>query len=93
MRNFLDMPKELQGENLRAIRNKEADKAALRKFAELGFESPEITTLKEYSHTTPAAAIHTLSKPSLVTSGPGEIKSQRCGLPRKQIYAEDSEFL
>lgn len=35
MRNFLDMPKELQGANLRAISNKEADKAALRKFAEL----------------------------------------------------------
>ena len=97
MRNFLNMPKELQGENLRAIPNKEADKAALRKFAELaqylGFESPEIITLKEYPHSTPAAATHTLFKPVLVTSGRGEIKSQRCGLPRKQTYTEDSEFL
>lgn len=97
MRNFLDMPREPQGDNLRAIPNKEADKMALREFAELaqylGFESPEITTLKEYPYSTPAAATHTLSKPVLVTSGPGEIKSQRCGLPRKQAYAEDSEFL
>ena len=85
MRNFLDMPKELQGESLRAIPKKEADKAVLRKFAELaqrlGFESPEITMLKEYPHSTPAAATHTLFKPVLVTSGRGEIKSQRCGLP------------
>ena len=97
MRNFLNMPKELQGENLRAIPNKEADKAVLRKFAELaqclGFGSPEINTLKEYTHSTPVAATHTLSKPVLVTSGRGEIKSQRCGLPRKQSYAEDSKFL
>ncbi len=34
-----------------------------------------------------------IAKPLLVTSGPREIKSQRCGLPRKQTYAEDSEFL
>lgn len=85
MRNFLDMPKELQGGSLRAIPKKEADKAALRKLAELaqrlGFEFPEITTLKEYPHSTPPAATHTLSKPVLVISGRGEIKSQRCGLP------------
>ncbi len=56
MRNFLAMPKEPQGENLRAIPHKEADKAALRKSAELaqclGFESPEIATLKGYPHST-----------------------------------------
>ena len=97
MRNFLNMPKELQGESLRAIPNKEADKAALRKFAKLAqclvFKSPEINTLKEFPHSTPAAATHTLSKPVLLTSGRGEIKSHRCGLPRKQTYAEDSESL
>lgn len=97
MRNFLATPKEPQGENIRAIPKKEADKAVLRKFAELaqwlGFESLEITTLKEYLHSTPAAPTHTPSKPVLVTSGRGEIKSRRCGLPRKQTYEEDSEFL
>ena len=97
MRNFLDMPKEPHGENIRAIPNKEADKGTLRKFAELaqrlGFESPEISVLKEYPYSTTMTATDTPSKPVLVTTGRGEIKSQRCGLPRKRTYAEDSRFL
>lgn len=80
MRNFVDMPKKLHGENLRAIPTKEVDKAVLRKFAEpaqyLGFESPDITTLKEYPHSTTAAATHTLSKPVLVTGGRREMETQ-----------------
>ena len=97
MRNFLDMPKEPQGENLQAIPNKEVDKERLRKFAELaqylGFESPEISLLKEYPYSTIMAVIDILLKPVLITTGRGEIKSQRCGLPRKRAYAEDSGFL
>ena len=97
MRNFLDMPKEPHGENIRAIPNKEADKGTLRKFAELaqrlGFESPEISVLKEYPYSTRMTATDIPSKPVLVTTGSGEIKSQRCGLPRKRTYAEDSGFL
>ena len=77
-RNFLEMPKEPQGENLRATAKKEADNAALRKFAELaqslGFESPEIAILKERPYSSTASATCTLSKPVLVTGGRGENK-------------------
>lgn len=38
-------------------------------------------------------ATDTPSKPVLVTTGRGEIKSQRCGLLRKRTYVEDSGFL
>ncbi|MCJ1231806.1 hypothetical protein MMC12_008485 [Toensbergia leucococca] len=75
------MPKEPQGENLRATAKKEADNAALRKFAELaqslGFESPEIAILKERPYSSTASATCTLSKPVLVTGGRGENKATR----------------
>ena len=79
MRNFLDMPKEPHDENIRVISNKEADKGTLRKLAELtqclGFESPEISVLKEYPYLTTMTTTDTLSKPVLVTIGREEIKS------------------
>ena len=97
MRNFLDMPQELHDENLLAIPKKEADKGRLRRFAELaqrlGFESPEITMLKENPHSTTEGATNIPSKPVLVTSGNGVIKKRRCGLPATGTYKEDSRFL
>ena len=97
MRNFLDMPREPQGEDTLAIPTMKANTAALGEFADLaqclGFESPEITALQQYPHPAAAAVTPTLSKPVLVTSGRGEIKSQRCGLPRKQTYEEDRKSL
>lgn len=96
MRHFLDMPREVNTKNALAKPTIRVDRMVLREFAEfasqLGFESPEITKLREHSHPT-AATQSPSSKHLLVENGPGEPKKRRCGLPGRDAYAKDRTFL
>ncbi len=96
MRHFLDMPREVNTKHALAKAKIRVDRMVLREFAELashlGFESPEITKLREHSHPT-AATQSRSSKRLLVENGPGEPKKRRCGLPRREAYEKDCVFL
>jgi hypothetical protein len=74
-----------------------ADRTVLREFADLaerlGFESPEITALKEYPRARDARNPLEISKPLLVTNGVGVKKKRRCELPSMEEYVEDSDSL
>lgn len=72
------------------------DRMVLREFAEfasqLGFESPEITKLREHLHPI-AVTYFLLSKYLLVENGPGEPKKRRYGLSDRETYTKDRTFL
>ncbi len=97
MRHYLQMPRDLEGKDLLARHTTIADRTVLREFADLaerlGFESPEITALKEYPRARDARNPSENSKPLLVTDGVGVKKKRRCGLPSVEEYVEDSESL
>jgi len=73
-----------------------ADPTVLREFAELaerlGFESPEITDLKQYPTTRAPRSQTENPKPLLVTDGAGVKKKWRSGLPSIDQYLEDSKY-
>ncbi len=97
MRHYLQMPRDLKGKDLLARHTTIADRTVLREFADLaehlGFESPEITALKEYPRARDARNTSENPKPLLVTDGVGVKKKRRCGLPSVEEYVEDSESL
>ena len=97
MRYSYDVPKELTGKNLLARHKLKADENVLSAFANLadrlGFVSPEITCLRRESPVDSLNYSSNRSKPLLVTDGPGESKKHRCGLPRRENYEADREFL
>jgi hypothetical protein len=97
MRHYLQMPRDLKGKELLARHTTNVDRTVLREFADLaerlGFESPEITALKEHPHARDARNPSENSKPLLVTDGAGVKKKRRCGLPSVEEYLEDSESL
>ena len=76
MHYYLNMSKEPQACDCQAISIAKADPAVLCSFADLasqlGFDSSEITALKQYSHST----VNTVSSDGfcslLITAGPGE---------------------
>ena len=59
----------------------------------LGFESAEITALKENPQMRDARNSSETSKPLLITDGAGVKKQRRCGLPSVEEYTKDSESL
>ena len=91
------MPSDLKGKELLARHTTNADRTVLREFADLaerlGFESPEMTALKEHSRAMDARNPSGDSKPLLVTDGAEVKKKSRCGLPSVKEYVEDSESL
>jgi len=97
MRHFLDMPREPQVRDRRALSTAKADRAVLRDFADLasplGFDTPEIRELKQHQY----APVRTLSSertsPLLITEGPGEDIERRCGIPSMEAYEADKQFL
>ncbi|KAL5352248.1 hypothetical protein ACLOAV_002195 [Pseudogymnoascus australis] len=95
MRHFADMPKEPVKEDRVMQPAAMADRAVLRRFADLadqlGFTSPRIKHLQLY----PAAfAEQTLPSehPPLVTSGSGVGIAHRCGTPLRPKFNEDRKF-
>jgi len=95
MRHFADMPKELVKEDRVMQPAAMADRAVLRRFANLanhlGFTSPRIKRLQQY----PAALAEQTSPsehPPLVTSGSGVGIAHRCGTPLRPKFNEDQKF-
>lgn len=97
MRHFLDMPREPQMRDRRATSIAKADPAVLRRFADLasrlGFDSPEITALKQYPRSTAEVVSSDGLRPLLVTAGSGESIDRRWGYPGIGDYEADKEFL
>ena len=97
MRYSYDMPQELSGKNLLARHKLKADENVLSAFADLanrlGFVTPEITSSCRESPDRSLSYSPNRAKPLLVTDGPGESKKHRCGLPRREEYEADREFL
>ena len=97
MRHYLQMPRDLKGKELLARHTTNVDQTVLHEFADLaerlGFESAEITALKENPQTRDARNSSETSKPLLITDGAGVKKKRRCGLPSVEEYTKDSEFL
>jgi hypothetical protein len=74
-----------------------ADPAVLRRFGDLanalGFKSPRILKLLQYPNVQPVHESVSSEGPFLVTSGPGEEKSRRRGVPLISAYDAELEFL
>ncbi|KAI9770687.1 MAG: hypothetical protein M1839_003071 [Geoglossum umbratile] len=92
MRHLYDMPQESKKDDRVMKSTVNVDKAVLRRFADLaerlGFESPEITNLKQYPNSTTVRDPEQ-SGPLLVTSGLGLARDHRCGPPRARDFEED----
>ena len=97
MRHYLQMPRDLKRKELLARHTTNADRTVLREFADLaerlGFESPQITALKENPQIRDARNPSETSKPLLFTDGAGVKKKRRCGLPSVDEYVKDSDSL
>ena len=97
MRHYLQMPRDLKGKELLARHTTNVDQTVLHEFADLaerlGFESAEITALKENPQMRDARNSSETSKPLLITDGAGVKKQRRCGLPSVEEYTKDSESL
>ncbi|KAK3173109.1 hypothetical protein OEA41_006438 [Lepraria neglecta] len=95
MRYYFDIPRESKRKDLLARQAIKADRKVLRGFAKLavrlGFESPEITALRQYHHSMIFSSKR--AKPALVTDGPGESKKRRYSLPRTKANEADRVFL
>ncbi|ELR09839.1 hypothetical protein GMDG_04322, partial [Pseudogymnoascus destructans 20631-21] len=95
MRHFADMPKEPVKEGRMMQPAAIADRAVLRRFADLadqlGFTSTRIKHLQQY----PAALAKQTppsEHPPLVTSGSGVGIARRCGTPLRLKFNEDRKF-
>ena len=96
MRNYRDLPKRSKKKDLLAKSILAKVDNILNAYAHLadrlGYDTPEIATLKENMHTGLSSSISHL--PLLVTDGPGvSKKSERCGFPTIQAYNDDREWL
>lgn len=100
MRHFLEIPREPVSRDITVRPRVKADRFVLRQFAQLAirlkFESPEIGQLSQISspeESLEPLAVPNSNKPLLVTSGPGESRRRRCGLPTLDTFKDDREFL
>ncbi|KAI9769847.1 MAG: hypothetical protein M1840_003841 [Geoglossum simile] len=92
MHHLYNMPQESKKDDRVMKSTVNVDKTVLRRFADLaerlGFESPEITNLKQYPNSTTVRDPEQ-SGPLLVTPGPGLARDHRCGPPRARDFEED----
>jgi len=97
MRYYREIPKKPSGKSLLAKPRAMVDTTKLREMADLadqlGFESPEIAALKQYSKSEESVMVTQNDRPLLVTDGPGEARQERCGMPHIQSYEEDRKYL
>ena len=97
MRYYPDMPKDKVKKDRVKKAEPKADPAVLRRFGDLanalGFESPRILKLLQYPTAHPVSESISSDGPFLVTSGPGEEKCRRRGVPFVSAYDAELEFL
>jgi len=96
MRHHQDLPRTPVKKNPLTTPRAKVDRGVLHRSAVLagqwGFDSPEIMDLK--AHPTPSVIQDAPeSVPLLVTTGPGVIKRQRCGIPRTDSFEDDRKYL
>ena len=93
MRYYPYMPRDPIREDAVRKATTKADQAVLRQFAdlayELGFETPQIHTLRQHSSSQIAGDDDPQFLPLHVTSGPGVEMRQRSGIPHIKAYKED----
>ena len=96
MRYYREIPKKPSSKDLLARPTAAVDTTKLREMTDLadrlGFESFEITALRDYSKSDLTMAAGN-DIPFLVTDGPEEARRDRCGTPHIQSYEEDRRFL
>lgn len=97
MRYHREIPKKPSGKNLLARPMIIVNTKKLREMADLanrlGFESTDITTLKQYPNSADSTAVIENNRPILVTAGPGETREHRCGMSHIQSYLDNRKFL
>ncbi|KAH8799388.1 hypothetical protein F5884DRAFT_686783, partial [Xylogone sp. PMI_703] len=97
MRHYPDMPADPVEEDLVQKAAAKADPAVLRSLAnlayDLGFDTPQIRSLKQDPGVRTTRRDSSSSPPPLVTSGPGVALSHRSGIPRQRAYEEDRDSL
>jgi hypothetical protein len=93
MRNHREIPAESRRKNLLANPTPLIDKSRLRDLAdlanELGFQSMQITALRNQPKIASMADKDVSKKPRLVTDGSGESRKDRCGMSRAYHYEQD----
>jgi len=93
MRNHREIPQKPRRNNLLANPIPLIDESKLRDLAdlahELGFQSMQITALRNRPKVASMAEEGANGQPRLVTDGPGELRKYRCGIPRAQHYEQD----
>ncbi len=93
MRNHREIPQKPRRNNLLANPISLIDESKLRDLAdlahELGFQSMQITALRNRPKVASMAEEGANGQPRLVTDGPGELRKYRCGIPRAQHYEQD----
>ena len=97
MRHHREIPKKPTGKDLLARPTPPVDTARLREMADLatrlGFQSSEISALREYPKSANSAVTTESHSPFLVTDGPGEAERCRCGIRRTQDYEENRQYM
>lgn len=97
MRYHCEMPRKLSEKDLLAKPRAMLDTTRLREMTDLanrlGFESPEITALKQFSKSADSTIVGGNERSALVTDGSGKIRKDRCGMSHVQNYEEDRKFL
>ncbi|OBT40478.1 hypothetical protein VE00_07893 [Pseudogymnoascus sp. WSF 3629] len=96
MRSYPDMPPDPIIEDPVQKATTKADRAVLRRLAdlayELGFESPQILSMKQYPYSKTRRE-SPQTPPLLVTSGNGVDLRHRSGIPRTAAFEEDRDSL
>ena len=97
MRYYRKIPKKPSGKDLLVKLRAIFDITRLREIADLanrlGFESSEITALKQFPKLADPIIVRGNEKPALVTDSPGEIRKDRYRILYIYNYEEDRKFL
>ena len=97
MRYHRDIPKKRTGKDLLARPTPIVNVTRLGQMADLarrlGFESPEINALREYSRPLDFTATTESHRSILITDGSGEAEKYRCGIPRIEDYEKNGAYL
>ncbi len=97
MRFYRDIPKKPTGKELLARSIPTVNTSSLREMADLasrlGFESAEISALREHPKSADLTGLSANHRPSLVTEGPGEAPKYRCGISPVEDYEENRKYM
>ena len=97
LRHHREIPKKPSGRIVLAKPPAAINTKALRNMADLayqlGFESPEIEALRQYSKDESEIGLAEPQQPLLVTDGYEITSKKRCGIPLTSTYEEDRKYL